>query len=140
MKTFSLTDDEYKTLSQIFDDVGNDCPNVDSDKMQALGEKLGILKPIPPPTPEELKRREEFANSDFGKAISRLFANANEHIAKALLEHEADLGFVMSDRTNNYQWPENLKIGDTFRIRLPKDYVVKDENKLHINFNEKKEE
>lgn len=119
MKTFELTDEEFETLEEIFDDHGSDCPYVDCGQFQALGEKFGILEPIPPPTEEELKRREEFRNSLLGKLTREMFVKANESMVKMLIEQQRDWQWWNDDFSN-------AKIGTTLKIRLPNDYVASD--------------
>lgn len=113
---FELNDDEYETLKDIFNDWGSDCPSVDTNKFQALGEKLGILEPIPEPTEEELKRREEFRNSDAYKQITELMKSSNhflENMAKDLINRKP-LEILYGQ----------LKINPNIKIRLPNDYLV----------------
>ncbi len=127
---FELTDDEFQTLKDIFDDWGSDCPYTDTNKRQALGEKFGILEPIPEPTPEELKRREEFKNSEFGLFISKMFSDCNSTMSKMAAEAMKDNAFVQG-----IQWPdefgkEGAKIGSVLRIKLPRDYNIITDTKL----------
>lgn len=121
MPNFELNDEEFETLKDIFSDHGSDCPFTNSEKLQALGEKLGILQPTPPPTEEELKRREEFRNSPYGLMMSKLFKQSNASLAKMLIEQQRGNAFISS-----VQWGEGgAKIGTTLKIRLPNDYLVK---------------
>lgn len=116
---FELNDDEYETLKDIFNDWGSDCPYTDTNKRQALGEKLGILDPIPEPTEEELKRREEFRNSPYGLLMSKMMTSVNYSMDEMLKNNVFMRGS---------QWDSNdTKIGTTLKIRLPNDYLV--ENK-----------
>ena len=126
-----LTSEELETLKELFNDWGSDQPYADYAKVRALAEKLGFWEPEPDPTEEELKRREEFINSPIGKIMSELFKRNNEFIAKTLLDRKLDVKFTKGDADNNYQW--NDKIGSSLRIRLPNDYVVKDNNILLVN-------
>jgi hypothetical protein len=93
MKSFELTDDEYSTLREIFYDHGSDCPVTCSEHYQALGEKLGILEAIPEPTEEELKRREEFRNSEAGQLISKIFSDCNSLMSKMAADIMKDNAF-----------------------------------------------
>lgn len=119
MPTFELTDDELNTLREIFDGVGNDCPSVDWDKFTALGVKLGFWESEKPPTEEELKRREEFANSQFGKQMQELFARNNQYLEEVERIMKEDMLF-----SDHSQWP----IGSKIAIRLPNDYNIKDKS------------
>lgn len=125
MPDFNLTDDEFETLRDLFSDHGSDCPYTDSDKLQALGEKLGILQPIPEPTPEELKRREEFRNSPYGLMMSELMKSANATMARMLIDQQRDSAFMSGE-----QWGKDAKIGTTLKIRLPADYIVSNGPKI----------
>lgn len=122
----NLTDDEFETLRSLFDDYGSDCPCTDSEKLQALGEKLGIVEPVPPPTEEELRRREEFCNSPYGRLMSELFKQSNEFMALTAAEAMKDNAFMRGT-----QWPKG-KIGTTLRVRLPSNYVVTNGPPLNI--------
>lgn len=119
MPTIELTDDEMETLRDAFNDVGCDCPGVDWAKFKALGVKLGFWEAEKPPTEEELKRREEFANSPLGKLTKEMFARSNEQLMQA---YAKDLLF-----TEGQQWE-----GEEFarlRIKLPNDYQVTQKEK-----------
>lgn len=120
MPTFELSDAEFDLLTEIFDEHGSDCPYIDSDAMQALAEKLGIWGPIPPPTEEELKRREEFANSPNGKLMRDLMLKTNESLAKHMLD------CIPNIYSGEQSADPNIKIGTTLRIRLPNDFTVKE--------------
>lgn len=114
MPTIELTDDEFATLRDAFDDVGCDCPGVDWDKFKALGVKLGFWEAEKPLTEEELKRREELANSPYGKMMAELMKTTNDY----LIDNK-DMLFY---RTGEWDTISNL------RIKLPNDYHIK-ENK-----------
>lgn len=111
----NFTEAEIETIKSLLLDHGSDCPDTDSDALQALGEKLGVYKPIEPPTAEELKRREELANSPAGKMMRELFEATNRNLAQSMADQIVDLSFF-----DGQQW------GDTLRVRLPNDYQVKD--------------
>lgn len=115
MPTFELTDDEFDTLREAFNDVGCDCPGVDWDKYKTLGVKFGFWEAEKPPTEEELKRREEVANSPFGIMMKELFNNTCENIF-----HDTVKFF------EGEQWDTKNTIGSQLRIRLPNDFNVKD--------------
>lgn len=115
MKTFELSDEEFEILKDLFSDHGSDCPYTDSNKLQALGEKFGILEPIQPPTEEELKRREEFRNSPFGLMMSKMLVSINMSIVEDILKPNALI--------ENFG-KEGAKIGSTLKIKLPNDYTV----------------
>lgn len=108
-----LTDDEFDTLKDIFNEHGSDCPSVDCDKMQALAEKMGIWEPKPPLTEEELRRREELRKgplADFAKMLFR---------PNMLWQDGLWFNKVFSEDVSN------AKIGSQLRVRLPQDYAVK---------------
>jgi|HubBroStandDraft_2_1064218.scaffolds.fasta_scaffold357458_1 hypothetical protein len=107
-----LTVEDIEVLKDVFDGYGNDCPGGNTDKIQALAEKLGIWKPIEPPTEEELKRREEFRNSPLGKQISELFSQSNEYLIAALENHKLDVLY-----SKGTQWP----VGTELNISIPDD-------------------
>ena len=111
-----LNDEELETLNELFNDWGSDCPDADYDKVQALAEKFGFWKPKQPPTEEELKRREEFANSPLGQLTRDIVKRAYETIGKQLLEQKE-----LFDK-------KDAEIGSTLRIKLPNDYQVKNDN------------
>jgi len=73
------------------------------------------------PTAEELaereRRYEEIRNSPFAKQQREILSASNYLLADIYKNNTADLFAV-----------KNFKIGSTLRIRLPNDYVVK-ENK-----------
>lgn len=117
---FELTDEEYQTLKDIFDDWGSDCPYTDCDKRQALGEKLGILEPIPPPTEEELKKQEEFRNSPTGLMLAALMKQSNHFMQKIAEDLIKDNAFMSGE-----QWED--KIGTELKIRIPNNYNIKKE-------------
>ncbi len=106
---FELTDDEFQTLKDIFDDWGNDCPYTDTKKRQALGEKLGIFEPIPEPTPEELKRREEFAEK------MKPIMEASNYLLEGMIKKNIDILY------GKKEWSP---IGTKLKIRLPNNYIV----------------
>lgn len=126
MLTIELTDDEFETLHEAFQDVGCDCPGVNWNKFKALGVKLGFWEVEKPPTVEELKRREELANSPLGKQMREAFDRSN-----ALCKQ------LMDDYKDHFEFHKNLQwtVGSELRIRLPNDYQVKDNNMLHIKDN-----
>lgn len=93
-------------------DVGCDCPGVDWDKFKALGVKLGFWEVEQPPTEEELKRREEFRNSPFGKSMSDMWQRANVNLAEMFAR---DIEFY-----NTSKWP----IGTDLRSKLPNNYRI----------------
>jgi hypothetical protein len=101
-----LTDEEFETLKNVFDDWGSDCPDTDVAKWRTLGEKLGFIEPIPEPTAEEIKRREEFAKS------MRPILEASNHLLEGITFKPIDVLFGQT------------KIGSTLRIKLPNDYKV----------------
>lgn len=128
-----LSDDEIEILCDVFNGYGCNCLSGDTNKIQVLAERLGIWKPGTPPTEEELKRREEFAKSPYGKLILDLIQRSNEHMAPMMLNMTLK---VYDDNKNVFidyggkEWSnENVKIGSTLRIRLPNDYKVNDDNK-----------
>lgn len=106
----------YNTLREAFDDVGCDCPSVDGDKLKALGVKLGFWEAEKPPTEEELKRREEFANSPYGKMMAKLMKRTNDYLIDKFLE---DMSFYQGA-----QWNTRSDL----RIKLPNDYNIKDKS------------
>lgn len=109
---FELTNDEFETLKDIFNDHGSDCPYTDSAKLQALGEKIGILEPIPEPTEEELKRREEFAKR------MRPILEASNYLLEGVIKDLIKPNILYGEM--------KLPIGTTLRIKLPNGYVTKD--------------
>lgn len=115
MPTIELTDDEFETLREAFDDVGNDCPGVDLDKFKALEIKLGFREAEKPLTEEELKKREEFNNSSYMKQMRELIAASN-HLLKDI---------VFSDIDVLYGQKNISPIATELRIKLPNDYSVK---------------
>lgn len=113
----TLTDDEFKILKEIFYDHGSDCPCTCSEDFQALGEKLGILEPIPEPTEEELKRREEFKNSPYGLLMSKMLVQTNKEMAKFLIDGLKENAFLKNIKTD-------LPIGTKIKIRFPNNHIV----------------
>ncbi len=114
-----LTDDEFALLTDIFNEHGSDCSGVDSGKMRALAEKLGIWESIPPPTAEEKERWEKFRNSELGQLTQKLFARVNEQLANQMIEN--------FHYYNDSDWNKpGAKIGTSLKIRLPKDYTIKE--------------
>lgn len=118
MKTFELSDEEFETLRDIFNEHGCDCPSVDCGQFQALGEKFGILEPIPEPTEEELKKREEFKNSPFALKMTELFKQTNKLLVQKFIEEQKE--WKWWDEKN---WGD-LKVGTKLKIKLPNDYIV----------------
>ncbi len=113
MPTFELSDDEIEILRDIF--AAYDLRDCDSFK--ALGVKLGVWEAEKPLTAEELKRREEFADSQLGQHLRKMMTYHNKH-----LERIARQGMVDGEFFSGDQWP----VGTELRIRLPNDYQVKD--------------
>lgn len=122
-----FTDDEIETIKSIINEYGSDCPYTDYDKVKELKYKLGLSKR---PTPEEIAEKErkqkEFNESPQGKLIAEMVARQNDLITAQLLSPNI---FIDQHLWDN----ENFKIGSTLRIKLPKDYQIKDANLLHIN-------
>lgn len=115
-EVMQLTDQDIETIKELLRDHGSDCPSADCAAVQALGEKLGVYEPELPPTAEELKRREERANSPFAKLMKDAQRGLIESMGKQLLTKTL------------FDEPQvNVKIGSTLRIRLPHDYQVKAE-------------
>ena len=114
----NFTEAEIETVKSLLLDHGSDCPDMDSDALQALGEKLGVFQPIEPPTAEDLKRREEYANSPAGKMMRELFEATNRSLAQSMAEQIMTKSFFDGEQLGG-------KIGSTLRIRLPNDYQVK---------------
>jgi hypothetical protein len=117
-----FSEQEIETIKELLRDHGSDCPCADSSAIQALGEKLGVYEPEKPPTEEELKRREELANSPAGKMMRELINATNQAYAASLAEQITANSFFDGE-----QWE-----GGRFRIKLPNDFLVRD-NPLHIN-------
>jgi hypothetical protein len=111
MPIIELTDDEFATLRDAFDGVGSDCPDIDLDKFEALGVKLGFREAEKSLTEEELKRRQEWANSPAGKQIAELWKTQAEIFYKDYAED------------NEFFATPKLLVGSQLRIRLPNDYI-----------------
>lgn len=114
-----FTDDEIETIKDIINEHGCDCPGTDFDKVQELKYKLGLDKR---PTPEEIaeqeRRRKEFAESDLGKLTIAAFERSTALFLEQQKEWHKDNVFI-----NSEQW--DGKISSQLRIRLPTDYVVR---------------
>lgn len=115
-----FTDQEIETIKSLLLDHGSDCPDTDSDAVQALGEKLGVREPIQPPSAEELKRREEYAKSPAGKMMNELIATTINNMARNLAND-----IFTTPKLINQIGSDGVK--STLRIRLPNDYTVKAE-------------
>lgn len=128
MTTIELTDDEFNTLHEAFNDVGCDCPGVDWDKFKALGVKFGFWEAEKPPTEEELKRAEEWRNSPSGKLMSDLMKQSNEMSINMAYEYVKDVSFMNGPE---WEWSKDT-FGFVLRTRLPNDYQIKD-TPIYIN-------
>lgn len=89
-----FTDEEIETIKALILDHGCDYPSTDWDKIQALGEKLGCLDPVPVPTPEQLERDRLFSESPEGKMMAEMFSRCAVYAANDLLERKADFDFT----------------------------------------------
>lgn len=112
-----FTDDEIETIKSLIEDHGFDYGlEADFRKVEKLGEKLGLWIATPDPTPEKLAeqeiKRKEFVESEFGKIMIGVFKQANENIAKQMLEWDKDNLFTSDQFT----------IGSSLKVRLPVDY------------------
>lgn len=109
MKKFELTDDEFKTLEEIFDDWGSDCPYTDCEKFNFLAIKLGFreLEVHTVITKEEMERRNRFAEA------MRPIMEATNHLLKYIKPFNLDV-----------LYGEKSLIGSQLRIKLPNDYIV----------------
>lgn len=88
-----FTDEELEIIKEVFSDWGSDCPSADYAKVKLLGVKLGVWEEEKPPTEEELKRREAYANSPEGIMMINLFKHTNlffEKIAKEELMKDVE--------------------------------------------------
>lgn len=110
-----FTDDEIEILKEILSDWGSDMPCADYSKVHAIGVKLGVWEEEKPPTEEELKRWEEFANSPYGLFMSKVFNQSNEYFDKIAQDVMRDNAFVFGE-----QWSD--KIDTTLKIKLPDDW------------------
>lgn len=110
-----FTDDEIETIKALILECGSDCPDVNWDKRQALGEKLGCLDPIPEPTEEELQRRKEFRESPTGVMLTGMFSRCVNYAARDLIEQQADFNFAR----DVFWGTKEIKPGDVLRIKLP---------------------
>ncbi len=72
------------------------------------------------PTPEEIERNRQFAESPLGKACIGMFKRANDKFVKELTEQKSAAEFFAAE-----QWASR-EIGTTLKIRLPNDYTLID--------------
>ena len=114
-----LSDQEIELVRRLIQDLGSDCPDLSCDEIRPLAEKLGVWEPEKPLTPEQIKQREEWANSPYGKAMSEMLISANKHMAELVMQENPLLDALLDKKPG--------KIGSTLRIRLPNDYAVKSE-------------
>lgn len=92
-----FTDDEIETIKALIEDRGFEYSlTSDSDKVWALGVKLGIREPILPPTEEELRKQEEFRNSPMGLKLSEILKQSNEELKKLNEQYKSDFDFCNS--------------------------------------------
>lgn len=122
-----LSSDDIEILKDVFNGYGCDCPDGDTNKIQALAERLEIWKPIEPLTEDQLKRNEEFRSSTFGKQISEMFTLSNKYIRKLSLDiikptYSFTAGSQWLDEFDN----KDAKIGTTLKIKLPNDFSIID--------------
>jgi hypothetical protein len=110
-----FTDDEIETIKELILDCGNDCPSVNWDKRQALGEKLGVLEPEKPPTEEELARRKAFQESPLGIQVQEMFKRTNEYMVKSFLEQQDTFKLMTGEN-----WSDSE--AKMLKIRFPKDF------------------
>lgn len=113
-----LNEQEIEIIKELIADHGSDCPYLDSDRLRPLAEKLGVWEPEKPLTEEELKRREEWANSPYGKIMSEMLTRVNKNIVDNLLNNN----MFYDDKLWN---KKEYKIGTTLKIRMPNNYQVK---------------
>ena len=111
-----LTPDEIEVVKALISDHGSDCPALSCKELRPLAERLGVWEPELPPTAEELAQREAFAQSPLGKQMIEMFRQCAKSLAKMETERLLTKSFF-----DEPQW----KVGDTLRIRLPKEYIVK---------------
>jgi hypothetical protein len=111
-----LSDKEVDLVRRLISDWGTDCPELSMSEIQPLAEKLGVWEPEVPPTPEEIKRREEFMKSPAGLAIAELFDRSNRQFA----EDEAEK-LMTKNYLSGVQWGE---IGSDVKVRLPLGWLV----------------
>lgn len=130
-----LSSDDIETLKDVFNGYGCDCPDGDTNKIQALAERLGIWKSIEPLTEDQLKRNEEFRNSAFGKQISEMFTLSNKYI------RELSLNIIKPTYsfTAGPQWLDKFDNKDTLKIKLPNDFIIIDKKVLNENDDKTKE-
>lgn len=115
-----FADDEIETLKEILSDWGSDMPCAEYTKVHAIGVKLGVWEEEKPPTEEELKRREEFRNSPFGKQMAAMFSQTNEYLKKVTEDIMEDNSFFSGEQCffSGKQWP----VGTTLKIKVPDDW------------------
>ncbi len=112
-----FNDDEIETIKEIIREWGSDCPDTDYEKVKELEYKLGIsVRPTAEEIAEQERRRKEWAESPFGKEMSKIL-NASNYLLNDIYK---DVDILFGET--------NFKIGSTLRIRLPNAYTVK-ENK-----------
>lgn len=70
------------------------------------------------PTEEDIRRREEFEATPFGQTMKAMMAKSAKYAAESIIERNALLEFLNSDKENNWQWPDSI-FPTTLKIRLP---------------------
>lgn len=115
----TFTDDEIETIKALISDHGCDYGlSADWSKIQALGEKLGCLDPIPEPTAEQLERDRQFRESPNGIAMTEMLKRSNDAMAAMMLEQKSDFNFF-----RDVAWgTKKIKPGDVVRLNLPDDF------------------
>jgi hypothetical protein len=80
--------------------------------------KLASL--IPPVEVARLRSLNYLTLNQLTREAVRMFGQSNSFAQAANVEFTKDRDFAESDADNDWQWPEDLKLGSQLRIRLPK--------------------